>query len=106
MSKKYHEVEVFVRVQYRHKLIIESSCEDIAGKLAMKQLLSEPIEDWCDEGVIEHWKDNPDIDCEEDQFEICNIWDCTSDHVEPDKDSKERANGFTDPEVIWNNLHK
>jgi hypothetical protein len=78
--KKYHEVEIFVRVQYRHKLVIQTDCEDIAKKEAIKQLLSEPIEDWCDVGALEHWVDNPDMQTEEDQFEICNIWDCTSDY--------------------------
>ncbi len=80
MSKKYHEVEVFVHVQYRHKLVIETDCEENAKKEAMKQLISEPIEDWCSDEALEHWVDNPDMQSEEDQFEICNVWDCTSDY--------------------------
>ena len=77
--EKFHEVEVFVHVQYRHKIIVETDNEDTAREKAMERLLSEPIEEWCRKESLENWVDNPVMEREEDQFEICNVWDCTSD---------------------------
>ena len=80
MIKKYHEVEVFVHAQYRHKFVIETNCENIAKKEAIKQLISEPLSYWCDKDFLECWENDPRLENEIDQFEICGIWDCSSDY--------------------------
>ena len=78
---EYYEVEVFTRVQYRHKMLIRVSGgrHDNVETEAKKILVSYPIEYWADPNNIEGVGDDNDIEIAEDRFEICMINDVNED---------------------------
>tara|TARA_B110000285_G_scaffold169675_1_gene189861 strand:- start:581 stop:916 length:336 start_codon:yes stop_codon:yes gene_type:complete len=77
--EEYYEVEVFTRVQYRHKMLIRVGLHDDVETEAKKILVSYPIEYWADPDNIEGVGDDNDIEIAEDRFEICMINDVNED---------------------------
>ena len=77
--EEYYEVEVFTRVQYRHKMLIRVGLHDDVETEAKKILVSYPIEYWADPDNIEGVGDDNDIEIAEDRFEIGMINDVNED---------------------------
>tara|TARA_R110000822_G_scaffold174874_1_gene314458 strand:+ start:233 stop:556 length:324 start_codon:yes stop_codon:yes gene_type:complete len=65
----FKEVEVFVKVEYRHKVLVLVPNGSTAEAEAIKAMEAEPLEWWCDPSFL--W--TQDL---EDVFETCNVIDC------------------------------
>jgi len=76
---EYYEVEVFTRVQYRHKMLIRVGRHDDVEAEAKKILVSYPVEYWAIPDNIEQYGDDNELVSAEDRYEICMINDKNED---------------------------
>ena len=65
----FKEVEVFVKAEYRYKVLVRIPKGSTAEAEAIKAMEAEPLEQWCNPNFL--W--TQDL---EDVFETCNILDC------------------------------
>ena len=72
---EYYCAEVFVRVQYRHKILIRVEDGFDPEEVTLDYLKTCSMQDLTSDNNREHWQDNSDCDTEDDQFEIANLWD-------------------------------
>ena len=75
----YYCAEVFVRVQYRHKILIRVTDGGDPEEATLKYLKSCSMQDLTFDSCREGWQDDPDCATEDDQFEIANLWDRSDD---------------------------
>ena len=72
---EYYCAEVFVRAQYRHKILIRVVDGGDPEEATLRYLKSCSMQDLTTHHDREHWQDNSDCATEDDQFEIANLWD-------------------------------